>query len=128
MKKILSMLLASVMVLSLAACSNQPAEENSSSQSSSEQTASLETTYPVTITDALGREVTIEEEPERLVSGYYITTSYLAALDLDEKLVGIEAKADTRELYKLAAPGTAQPSQCGQPQAVQPRNLRIHRA
>lgn len=30
MKKILSMLLASVMVLSLAACSNQPAEENSS--------------------------------------------------------------------------------------------------
>ena len=104
MKKILSMLLASVMVLSLAACSNQPAEENSSSQSSSEQTASLETTYPVTITDALGREVTIEEEPERLVSGYYITTSYLAALDLDEKLVGIEAKADTRELYKLAAP------------------------
>lgn len=104
MKNILSMLLASVMVLSLAACSNQPAEENSSSQSSSEQTASLETTYPVTITDALGREVTIEEEPERLVSGYYITTSYLAALDLDEKLVGIEAKADTRELYKLAAP------------------------
>lgn len=104
MKKTLSMLLASVMVLSLAACSNQPAEENSSSQSSSEQTASLETTYPVTITDALGREVTIEEEPERLVSGYYITTSYLAALDLDEKLVGIEAKADTRELYKLAAP------------------------
>ena len=104
MKKILSMLLASVMVLSLAACSNQPAEENSSSQSSSEQTASLETTSPVTITDALGREVTIEEEPERLVSGYYITTSYLAALDLDEKLVGIEAKADTRELYKLAAP------------------------
>ncbi|MEI3579844.1 MAG: ABC transporter substrate-binding protein [Acutalibacteraceae bacterium] len=48
--------------------------------------------------------MTIEEEPERLVSGYYITTSYLAALDLDEKLVGIEAKADTRELYKLAAP------------------------
>ena len=104
MKKILSMLLASVMVLSLATCANQPAKENSSSQSSSEQTASLETTYPVTITDALGREVTIEEEPERLVSGYYITTSYLAALDLDEKLVGIEAKADTRELYKLAAP------------------------
>lgn len=104
MKKILSMLLASVMMLSLAACSSQPAENNSSSEPSSEPTASLETTYPVTITDALGREVTIEEEPERLVSGYYITTSYLAALDLDGKLVGIEAKADTRELYKLAAP------------------------
>ena len=74
MKKILSVLLASVMMLSLAACSNQPTEEKSSSGSSSKQTASLETTYPVTLTDALGREVTIEEEPERLVSGYYITT------------------------------------------------------
>ena len=104
MKKILSVLLASVMMLSLAACSNQPTEEKSSSESSSKQTASLETTYPVTLTDALGREVTIEEEPERLVSGYYITTSYLTALDLEDKLVGIEAKAGTRELYQLAAP------------------------
>lgn len=127
MKNILSMLLASVMVLSLAACSNQPAEENSSSQSSSEQTASLETTYPVTITDALGREVTIEEEPERLVSGYYITTSYLAGPDLDEKLWASRPRltpvSSTSWLLR-----TAQPSQCGQPQAVQPRNLRIHRA
>ena len=104
MKKILSLLLASAMMLSLAACSSQTAQESSSEEPSSEQTASLETTYPVTITDALGREVTLEEEPQRLVSGYYITTSYLTALDLDEKLVGIEAKADTRALYKLAAP------------------------
>lgn len=104
MKKILSVLLASVMMLSLAACSNQPTEEKSSSESSSKQTASLETTYPVTLTDALGREVTLDAEPERLVSGYYITTSYLTALDLEDKLVGIEAKAGTRELYQLAAP------------------------
>jgi len=61
-------------------------------------------TYPITVTDQSGREVTIEDEPERLVSGYYISTSALIALDLDSKLVGIEAKADKRAIYKLSSP------------------------
>jgi len=60
--------------------------------------------WPVTLVDQAGREVTIEEEPERLVSGYYISTSLLIALDLEEKLVGIEAKADKRPIYRLSAP------------------------
>ena len=59
---------------------------------------------PVTLTDAAGRQVTIETEPETLVSGYYITTSMLIALGQQDKLVGIEAKADTRPIYALAAP------------------------
>ena len=63
-----------------------------------------EEAYPVTVTDQAGREVTLEEEPQKLVSGYYISTSLLIALDLEEKLVGIEAKADTRPVYSLAAP------------------------
>ena len=56
------------------------------------------------VTDAAGREVCIERKPERLISGYYITTSMLIALGQEEKLVGIEAKADTRPLYGMAAP------------------------
>jgi len=60
--------------------------------------------FPVTLTDAAGREVTIEEEPQRLVSGYYITTSMLLALGQRDKLVGIEAKASSRPIYSLAAP------------------------
>lgn len=59
--------------------------------------------YPVTIIDQAGREVVIEEEPQSLVSGYYISTSLLIALDLDDKLVGVEAKADKRKIYKLGA-------------------------
>ena len=39
-----------------------------------------ETAYPVTLTDHAGREVTIEDAPERLVSGYYISTSAVIAL------------------------------------------------
>lgn len=60
--------------------------------------------YPITLTDHAGREVVIEDEPEKLVSGYYISTSLLIALDLDDRLVGVEAKADKRAIYRLAAP------------------------
>ena len=60
--------------------------------------------FPVTLTDAAGREVTIQEEPETLVSGYYITTSMLIALGQQDKLVGIEAKAKSRPIYSAAAP------------------------
>lgn len=67
-------------------------------------TALAQTEYPVTVTDQLGREVTVEKEPETLVSGYYISTSLLIALGQEEKLVGVEAKADTRPVYGLAAP------------------------
>ncbi len=62
-----------------------------------------EATWPLTVTDQLGREVTIEEKPETLVSGYYISTSLLVALGLEDSLVGIEAKADSRPIYSLAA-------------------------
>ncbi|NLK20711.1 MAG: ABC transporter substrate-binding protein [Epulopiscium sp.] len=62
------------------------------------------TSYPLIITDQLGREVTIEEEPERIVSGYYISTSLLIALDLQDQIVGIENKPEKRPIYKLAAP------------------------
>lgn len=60
--------------------------------------------FPVTVTDHLGRTVTIEKIPERIVSGYYISSSALISLGLEDKLVGIEAKAASRPIYSLAAP------------------------
>lgn len=60
--------------------------------------------YPVTVVDQAGRTVTIEAAPEKLVSGYYISTGALIALDADARLVGIEAKAGSRPIYRLAAP------------------------
>ena len=58
----------------------------------------------MTVTDHAGREVVVEDAPQRLVSGYYISTSVLIALELDEKMVGIEAKANKRAIYQLSAP------------------------
>ncbi|MGN1250918.1 MAG: ABC transporter substrate-binding protein [Candidatus Spyradocola sp.] len=98
MRKLLSLLLVLAMVLCVTACSPAP-------QQSAPENAANPSPYPVTVTDQAGREVTIEEEPERLVSGYYISTSLLIALGLDDKIVGIEAKADKRAIYKLSAPG-----------------------
>ncbi len=111
-KRVLSLILAAAMALSLAACSNPGSASSGSGASQSASSASSqadsstqsEAAFPVTVTDAAGREVTIEEEPEKLVSGYYITTSMLIALGHADKLVGIEAKADTRPIYALAAP------------------------
>ncbi len=122
MKKTLSLLLACAMALSLAACGAQPdasgsepasqpeavSEPASDTPEAADPTAqpdgASETSYPVTVTDQAGRQVTIESQPETLVSGYYITTSLLIALGLQDELVGIEAKADTRPIYALSAP------------------------
>lgn len=58
----------------------------------------------VTIIDHVGREVTIEEEPESIVSGYYISTSLLIALEQDDKVIGIENNGDKRPVYGFSAP------------------------
>lgn len=95
--KWLAMLLAVVMVLSFAACGQEPAP-------APQPEPSTDVTYPVTVKDMAGREVTIEKQPERIVSGYYISSSACIALGLTDKMVGIEDKSAKRPIYKLAAP------------------------
>ena len=95
--KWLAMLLAVVMVLSFAACGQEPAPAPQPEPTS-------DVTYPVTVKDMAGREVTIEKQPERIVSGYYISSSACIALGLTDKMVGIEDKSAKRPIYKLAAP------------------------
>ena len=95
--KWLAMLLAVVMVLSFAACGQEPAPAPQPEPTS-------DVTYPVTVKDMAGREVTLEKQPERIVSGYYISSSACIALGLTDKMVGIEDKSAKRPIYKLAAP------------------------
>jgi len=95
MKKILSALLVLIMLILTVSCASDTTAETKTDTASA---------YPVTVTDQAGREVTISEKPEKLVSGYYISTSSLIALGLEDKLVGIEAKAAKRSIYKLSAP------------------------
>ena len=116
MKKLIALLLVLAMTVSFAACGQSGKPDETTGAPVETTAAPVETTqapvettaapshYPITVTDHAGREVVIAEEPQKLVSGYYISTSLLIALDLEEKLVGIEAKADKRAIYKLAAP------------------------
>jgi len=114
MKKLISLLLVLSMLLTLAACGQSGKPEETTPATTEAvvpateeilpETTAAPSHYPITVTDHAGREVVIEEEPQKLVSGYYISTSLLIALDLDEKLVGIEAKANKRAIYALAAP------------------------
>ncbi|MBQ9148564.1 MAG: ABC transporter substrate-binding protein [Oscillospiraceae bacterium] len=104
------------MVFSLVACAAEtdPTEPQSTPTTGNDvtdptggegdSTVDYTVTYPVTVTDHAGREVTIESEPQNIVSGYYISSSACIALGLKDRIVGIEAKAAQRPIYSLAAP------------------------
>lgn len=62
--------------------------EDSVSEGQSDSTDGGETQYPLTVTDDLGNSVTIEEEPQRVISLSPANTETLFALGADEKIVG----------------------------------------
>lgn len=122
MKAIVSLALSAALALSLAACGGMFSGQESDSASVSSPVSSegqpstpaaetpdtaagaAETVYPVTLTDQAGREVTIDSEPTRLISSYYISTSMIIALGLQDELVGVENQPDSRPVYSLSAP------------------------
>ena len=112
MKKILSLLLAFAMVLSMAGCSQSGNDEVAASNPT-EASTNASGYYPVTVTDQAGREVTIASEPQRIITAYYITSSLLIALDLDERIVGIENNPEKRAIYGLSAPQLLELPQIG---------------
>lgn len=57
-------------------------------------TSAAATTYPLTLTDDLGRKVTLQAEPRRVVSVLPSTTETLCALGLCERLVGVDDYSD----------------------------------
>ena len=116
MKKFLSLALALIMALAMfAGCAQQGAENAAEEPAAAEapaeapaeqpaEEAAAATVFPLTVKDQLGNEVTLEHAAERIVSGYYISSSTCIALGLKDKLVATEEKTDKRPIYKLAAP------------------------
>lgn len=58
----------------------------------------------ISLVDQIGREVKLEKPAEKVISSYYISSSLMIALGLEENMIGIEMKANTRNIYKEAAP------------------------
>lgn len=68
----------------------------------------LATTYPLTVTDDLGRKVTLAREPTRIVAMLPSHTETLFAVGAGSKLVGIDVysnfpKADTDKIAKVGS-------------------------
>lgn len=99
MKKLISIILVLTILLSFTACG-----QNGNLEETTPKATTALSHYPITVTDHAGRDMVIEKEPQRLVSCYYITTSLLMALGIDEKMVGIEDNPDYRPIYALSAP------------------------
>lgn len=109
MKRMTAFLLTVLMILSLTACGGSgqapvDAPEQPQAETPAAPDASSGVSYPLTLTDMAGRQVTLESEPQRIVSGYYISSSACIALGLADRLVGVEDKSDQRPIYALAAP------------------------
>lgn len=108
-KRALALLLAMVMTLAMVSCGSQEAEEESDDSDAEVEVnggveGESESAFPMTVTDQLGNSVTLDAPAERIVSGYYISSSCCIALGLVDKMVGTEEKSDKRPIYQLAAP------------------------
>ncbi len=104
----------------------KPEEENAKQevvadipeQTEAEDIQKTEENYPMTIVDQDGREVVLEKKPESLVSVYYISTSALLALGLEDQIKGIESEPGKRPLYGLCAPKLLEQTQVGSPKEL----------
>ncbi|KYG90314.1 iron ABC transporter substrate-binding protein [[Bacillus] sp. KCTC 13219] len=77
----------------LAACgqddNNEPQTQDEQQTEVQQETDELAAAFPATVTDALGREVTLEHAPEKIISLTPSNTEILFALNLENEVVGV---------------------------------------
>lgn len=88
MKKLVSLFCVLSMIFVIGGCTKEEVKEPSE----------------IVLKDHLNREVILEKPAKTIVSSYYIPTTTLIALGAEDQLVGVEMKANEREIYQLAAP------------------------
>lgn len=88
-KKILSMLLVlMVMLFTVTACSSKSGKGTVKNDAAQSKKIKGETKYPLTIKDSYDREVTIDNEPKRVISIAPNITETIFALEKGDKLIG----------------------------------------
>lgn len=120
-KKTKTFLMTALLILSIAAVtgcgSDKQEKETETQQTTAEETkensADDTTAYPLTITDGLGDEVTIEEEPARVISLSPANTEILFALGAGDRVKGRtdycsypEEAADVESIGTYTSPNT----------------------
>ncbi|MCG1028491.1 ABC transporter substrate-binding protein [Virgibacillus halodenitrificans] len=97
MKKLLSFLFVLIVSIGLlVGCGSGDSGDNDASNKAKDEETNTEQTeetgqgdFPVTLTDAIDKEVTLEEKPERIVSLIPSNTEIAFSLGLDEEVVGV---------------------------------------
>jgi len=92
-KNIFILLIIMALTLTMAGCKNT-GDNNAQNQKSNESK------FPVTIKDSMGRDVTIEKEPLRIVSLSPSNTEIIFALGLGDRVVGVTDYCDYPEEAK----------------------------
>lgn len=107
-KKILSMLLVLMVILfTVTACSSKSGKGTAKNHASQSKEIKGETKYPLTIKDSYEREVTIDKEPEKVISIAPNITETIFALEKGEKLIGRTEYCDyPEEVKKVQSIGT----------------------
>ena len=88
LKKFTVALLLTVFTLGITGCGNTAGNVNKSSSDSTSSVTNGETKYPVTITDSFGTEITLEKEPQKVISIAPNITEMIFDLKAEDKLVG----------------------------------------
>ncbi|WP_409367871.1 ABC transporter substrate-binding protein [Lysinibacillus sp. 38-6] len=80
----------------LAACGEQSKNDKEVASQTQEQqvTKQQQATFPVTITDATGKDIVLEAPPERIISLIPSNTEILFGLGLNDKIVGVNDNDD----------------------------------
>ncbi len=107
MKKWLSILLTASLVFTLlTGCGSkeEAAPEPEKEVQTEEEEEPEEESTEITVTDQAGNTVTLEKPAEKIVTCFYGQSYSMIALGLKDKLAGMEAKANVRPIYSLAAP------------------------
>lgn len=115
-KRIAALALALSMALACAACSGGAGSSASGSVSASGSApaeSASQAEDQIVLTDQAGREVVLEGPAQSIVSCYYISTYAAIALGAEDRVVGLEKKADTRPIYQMAAPELLEKPQVG---------------
>ncbi|WP_294395103.1 ABC transporter substrate-binding protein [uncultured Clostridium sp.] len=88
LKKFTVGLLLAVFTLGITGCGNTVGNENKGSINSTSSVNEGETKYPVKITDSFGTEITLEKEPQKVISIAPNITEMIFDIKAEDKLVG----------------------------------------
>lgn len=86
-KNIVVFIMIAVLSLSLVSCSQKTQEKTATNENTTK--TEVKVTFPLKITDFMGRQVTIKKEPKRIVSLSPSTTELIYAIGADKDVVGV---------------------------------------